>query len=345
MAFQCLGIPKNSKHLKMLQTVWSNNRTEILLKELWQNATFFKDIYTKLEGFTSGEQLEEDKNIIFSNLASVRNRNLITEKEQKILNNTVVAFFGLSVGSHAAITWVMESRANKVKIADPDRVSATNLNRLRTSYKSIGKYKTDILKTEMLGINPTCVVTSLRKTTPQNMIKLCENSKTHIIIDSVDDLKSKLILRKVARRKKIPLIMATDVGDNVIIDIERHDMMETSFFNGRAKQIENIDFDKLSLRGRLELIHQIVGFKEHSSRMLLSLTQIGEELPTWPQLGATAAIAGGLITTTIKKIILGEVIPSGRYFLSTDQIFNGKYFTGEEEVRRKKLIKKITDFK
>lgn len=55
--------------------------------------------------------------------------------------------------------------------------------------------------------------------------------------------------------------------------------------------------------------------------MLESFLDIGKNLKTWPQLGATESIAGGIITTVIKKIRLNEKIKSGRYNFSLDEMF------------------------
>lgn len=277
---------------------------------------------TELIANPYSKSLPEIKGIA-NTLTTSRNRNLITADQQKILQDTIVAFFGLSVGSHAALTWAMESRSDYIKISDPDTISPTNLNRLRFGWDTIGKRKTDVVEHELLRINPYMKVISSIKTDKPSVDEFFYSIKpVDLIVDAIDDLEGKLYLRQIARKNKLPLIMATDVGDNVIIDIERYDLEpDLDFFLGRLGDVEKINLKDISRIERLKLVFSLVGFDENSVEMLQSILDIGSKIPTWPQLGATATIAGGTITTLIKNIALKKNIKSGRYNISLDTIF------------------------
>lgn len=323
-----------------------------VLEELWESATFDKDVYALLERYTKlQEKGELEKNSpkvqklahdIYYHLTTTRNRNLINHKQQKTLQQAVGLFFGMSTGSHAVTTWMMESRADVVKIIDPDHISPSNLNRISFGWDTIGRNKVDVVKDRLLKISPYSQVIAITKTDTKTTNSLFVKPKPAFIVEAIDDLKAKVSLRLLAKKHKLPLIMATDVGDNVFLDIERYDLSpQPKLFNGRIKNIETIDFDHLSLQERVQLSMQIVGFEHNSEAMLESLSTIGQKVATWPQLGATASLAGAIITTTIKKILLGETVLSGRYYISLDQLLDKKINQKSRQKKRNSLIQKI----
>src|SRR3989344_328949 len=138
------------------------------LGELWDNAVFDEQVFQLLD--TTSHTLQPGQSPlskeVTSLLTTIRNKNLITTKQQEILQTTVVAFFGMSVGSHAALTWMMQSRANFIKIADPEKIMPTNLNRLRLGWNDITRYKTDAVKDAILAMHPFTHVETLIETSP-----------------------------------------------------------------------------------------------------------------------------------------------------------------------------------
>ncbi len=290
-----------------------------VLLELQQNSIFIPRL-KKLEekvvvsGITSEVRFE---------LSTLRNRDLITRRDQEKLRKTVVGFFGLSVGSHAAVTWAMESRVNCIKISDPDTIDPTNLNRLRAGWDDVGKLKADVVLKEIKSMSPDSFVVKNTKIDEQSVISLFDGKpKINLVVDEVDRMESKIFLRRLARDRKIPLISAADVGDNVVLDLERYDQKpQPEPFLGRLPGIEDLDINSLSTQEKIKLIIQLVGPENFSKKMTKSIEKIGKKLKTWPQLGATATIAGGVIATTIKKIVLGENLKSGRYIFSLDKLF------------------------
>src|SRR3989344_875072 len=113
-----------------------HKKRQKLLEELFENAYYDDATYSTFENVIESYLNKDVKNTksikeLCFELTTVRNRNLITSQEQSKLRKTVVGFFGMSVGSHCALTWMMESRADTIKIVDFDTLSASNLNRLR----------------------------------------------------------------------------------------------------------------------------------------------------------------------------------------------------------------------
>ena len=329
-----------------------------LLKELYKvrnpHLDFKQDIFQNLKNQVSSQVKKETilkgrkdtflPKKAFLDLTTSRNKNLIFPDEQDVLRKTVVAFFGLSVGSHAAITWAMLARPDAIKIADYDRIDATNLNRIQALWNDLGVRKVDYVEDRIIGMNP---YTKIYKHVERDASKIepfiRDNTGADLIVDEVDNLHAKIILRRIARDRKIPIITVADVGDNVIMNIERYDLdVNTVPFLGRLSQEDIYTIlqtnDEVILR---KMIIKLVGLKGNSERMSKSLFAINGSISTWPQLGATATIAGGLITTTIKKIILGEKVISGRYYLSLDDLLVSDYKLEKNIKKRNTLIKQL----
>lgn len=323
--------------------------SDLILEELWEDSVFNKRSYEALESFTIEKSQDREVSIptpeIANALTASRNRNLIKTEQQDKLKKTVVAFFGLSVGSHAALTWMMESRADTVKIIDPDIVSPTNLNRLRMGWEDVGKAKTKVVEEQLYKINPFTKVISYKGTDLAVIEKMFEDTPPiNIVVDAIDDMKGKIALRKYAEERKLILLSAADVGDNVVLDIERYDVTpQAKPFLGRVPDLSKVDFAGLSDLERRRLIINLVGFEKNSEDMLGSLLNIGEELGTWPQLGATATIAGGVVVTAIKKIILGENVKSGRYYICLDDILVADFNSNDRIKIRSQQIQKIKE--
>lgn len=317
----------------------SINITEDILIEI--NKTI-SDNVTHLTG-----NVYKDLNTLFQNssfdLSTSRNRNLIQYQQQTLLKSKVVGFFGMSVGSHAALTWMMESRADVIKIIDPDIIMPTNLNRLRFGWNTIGKFKVDIVRQELKKINPKVRTMISKKTDTRSVEKIFnDEKKLDLVVDEIDNISDKLLLRKLAEKYRIPLISATDVGENVLLDVEDYSSFpQPDYFLGRIPNIHRLELNKITALEKRKLAISYVGLEHNSEAMLASLTQIGKTIVTWPQLGATATISGGVITTLIKKILLGEGIKSGRYIIDLDQIFQPDYNSEDKVNKRLKIIEEL----
>jgi len=330
-----------------------NTFQDQMLSELWENAIFNKECFYILEKIIvkqSKEKNPEDKVTLDLSseeinfvLSTVRNRNLITSEDQDRLRKTIVGFFGLSVGSHAALTWMMESRADVIKIVDTDTITPSNLNRLRFGWNNVGKYKAHVVENYLLEINPFSKVIKSIDKSQESMINIVNGEPPlSVIVDAIDDMESKIVLRKQAKKLKLPLVSAADVGDNVMLDIERYDIIpQPELFLGKVPNIERVNFSAISELERKKLIVKLVSFEKNSEQMLDSLLSIGKSLATWPQLGATATIAGGIVITTVKKIILGEKVLSGRYYISLDDILVSDFNNPNRRQIREEKIKQI----
>lgn len=141
---------------------------------------------------------------------------IIGKEAVKKLHNTKVAIFGLGgVGSFVTEGLVRAGVENFV-LVDNDVVDITNLNRqIIATTKTIGKYKTQVMKDRIHEINPNANVDVSNDfflpETSHNMI----DKSINYIVDAVDTVTSKIELVVTANKMNIPIISAMGTGNKL----------------------------------------------------------------------------------------------------------------------------------
>jgi hypothetical protein len=257
-------------------------------------------------------------------LRTNRNREIITMKEQEELANSVIGVAGMSVGAGIATSLVYSGMSRRIKISDFDTLDTSNLNRLRESLLSVGHQKTTLAARHIYELDPFAQVDIFDKgLNNENLNNFFKD--LDVVVDEIDDFKMKVKLRQYAKKFKIPLLMFTSLGDNILIDVERYDVdKDLQMFNGLIDGVSedilsNSDIDDDAIR-RYSV--QLVGAKYVPTRALSSLTKMGKELVGRPQLYSTIAVDGGIAAYLIRQIMLGIKVESGRYFINFGSFLN-----------------------
>jgi hypothetical protein len=258
-------------------------------------------------------------------LRTNRNRNIITAEEQHRLDNFTVGIIGLSVGSGVATTLAYSGIAQTIKLAEFDTLETTNLNRIRARIDQIGRPKISIATEQIYEVNPYATIESYSKgITVDTLYSFVHDSPSpQLLFEIIDSFEMKIYLRQLARERGIPVIMVTNLGDRVLLDVERYDLdKNTPFFNGRAGRVPedilaNPDYTT-------EMKHKyavdLAGVKNIPERALASVAEIGKTLVGRPQLSSTVTTASGLCAYLTKKIALGDRI-SGSWLINFDELF------------------------
>ncbi len=262
----------------------------------------------------------------YFSLRTNRNKLLITAKEQIKLNDTVIGVAGMSAGSAIAIGCAYSGISNSIKIADSDIVDTTNLNRLEVGVQDLYQKKTTLAARRIYEVNPYANVMKYDQDLTEDNIDefFVSDVKLDIVVDEIDDFKMKVLLRVKAKEAKIPLVMMTSIGDNMLVDIERYDIDDsTKPFLGKADEavkriLANSEVSKEDMiRYSVELVER----KHVPKRAIESLQEIGKTLSGRPQLFSTVSASGGVASMAIKELILGVDSPkSGRYFADLRQM-------------------------
>jgi len=253
-------------------------------------------------------------------LRTSRNKNLITQKEQDKLYKSTVAVFGLSVGSNVIDSMLLSGVGGKLIIADMDDINPTNLNRIRADFSDINGSKLDYSAKLISKTDPYLEQVHLRNgISPETLTNTVLKHKPDILVDEVDDLSIKVAIRFFAKEHEIPVVMATDVGEKVVLDIERYDIEDIQPLHGKLTEADL----KLVTNGSLSqqeigliIAQKFIGIDNVSERTVHSLQEVGVSLPAWPQLGETAVMSGLAVSNIIRRILTGEKICSGRQIIT-----------------------------
>jgi len=279
---------------------------------------------------------------------TARNKNIITKDEQEKFYNFKVGVAGLSIGSHAAATIPLMGGGRVLKLADPDNVSASNLNRMRYDFTVLGMSKCDLATQFAYQMNPYAEICAYPDGITNENIEdfFLKGGKIDILVEEMDNLELKIKIRLKAKELGIPVIMATDNGDNVIIDIERYDLDKNiEIFNGAAGHLTVEEFQKIPPQEIPRLATKLAGPNLVVPRMLDSLLEVGRTLYSWPQLGDAATLSGVVLAYLVKRIALGDKTATGKLEVNLDAIFDPEYFSdkivSERDAHRKKFMQII----
>jgi len=259
------------------------------------------------------------------NLRTMRNRNLITAEEQARLYESTIAIFGLSVGSSTAEQLALAGIGGTIITADMDIVTPSNTNRLPSDPSDLGGSKIDRLAKRVSAIDPYVEQVHLNAGANEASIaRIIGEYRPTIMVDAVDSFPVKALIRAYGEKHKTPVLMATDVGDSSILDIEMygHDEDVTPF-NGRLTS----DQHQALLDGRAtedeikQMMFTLVGTENVSERMMSSVTAaFNGEIAGLPQLGSTATLGGVVVSRVVREIIVGKKLKSGRKIINLDEL-------------------------
>lgn len=281
--------------------------------------------------------------LLFNQLRTIRNRDLITKEEQAVLEKFNVACLGMSVGSASALALTISGISQRIKLADGAVISGSNLNRILTGVESVGLEKSLVIGRKLYEMNPYVTVHRHGKLTADSVESLFDEPwPIEMVVDEIDDLESKIRIRLEARKRKVPVVMATELADSVMLDVERYDLdPNLPLFHGLVPGIDTILEKDLNHREWMKHAVSIIGAKNMPISMQKSLMKIGSTIVTHPQLGSTVMMTGGVIAFAAKQIALGEELPSGRSHISLEHILVPKNRTRKHKKDHKKHTKII----
>ena len=261
---------------------------------------------------------------IYYKLRTSRNRNIITQKEQLDYRNLKVGIAGLSVGSGVLSSLVMTGGPKTLKIADFDVVEVSNLNRIRAKITDLGSNKTFVAAREVWELDPFADLHLFGSgLTEGNLEKfILNNPCLDILIDEMDSLDLKIKARLICKKNKIPVLMATDNGDGIIVDVERFDLdPKREIFHGLLRDVDLKDIKNIDRKIWVDLAIKIIGEQNIAESVKSSVSELGKTLSGIPQLGTTAMLAGASMAYVVRKIANKEKVDSGKYKFNLEDIF------------------------
>ncbi|RVU86431.1 Rv1355c family protein [Leucothrix sargassi] len=254
----------------------------------------------------------------FKKLRCDRNRNKITDEEQADLLGMNIGVVGLSTGHVIAHTLVMEGVCGHIKLADFDLLEVSNLNRIPASLLDINVNKAVITARRIAELDPYLTVDVYDKgLLDSNIDSFMEG--LDIVIEECDSLDVKVLVREAAKKRRIPVLMAT--SDGGIMDVERYDTdKDLKPFHGLT-EIDASELKDLSRRDKSGYALAIFEGDKITARLAASMVEIDYTVKTWSQLASDVTQGAAMVTTAVRRIGTGKPTPSSRTRMDMDQLF------------------------
>jgi hypothetical protein len=248
-----------------------------------------------------------------------RNKNIITTDEQSKLYKFKIAILGLSIGNGMALSLAYSGISEKMILADHDTLELSNLNRIRTGVDDLGLSKIEITCKQIYEINPYAELELFDKGVNGKNINDFINGKVkpELIFEAIDDFEMKIKIRIEAKKAHIPIIMLTNLGDRLLIDIERYDLdPNLVMFNGLIGDVaEEILNNPILEQDKQRYAIAIVGKENITKRVLDSVMEVNKTLVGRPQVMSMVTIGGGVAAYLARRLVVGPVLSSGRYII------------------------------
>lgn len=247
-----------------------------------------------------------------------RNRYKISADEQARLAGATIGVIGLSVGQAAALTLALEGIGGRLRLADFDTLSLSNLNRLRAGVHELGLKKAVLAAREIAELDPYLPVELYTDgVSPETLDPFLDG--LDLLVEECDDLLVKVMVRERARARRVPVLM--DTSDRGLLDVERFDREpDRPILHGLVGDLRAEDLRGLATKEKVPYVLRILGEETLSARFASTLPEIRETVSTWPQLASGVALGGALVADTARRILLGEHTTSGRYYVDLESI-------------------------
>ncbi len=246
-----------------------------------------------------------------------RNRNKITIEEQERLRSLRVGVVGLSVGHAIAHALALGGLCGELRLADFDRLETSNLNRIPGTVLDLGVNKAAVAARRIAEVDPYLLTEILVQGVDEaNVERFLEG--LDVVVEECDALDVKVLVREVARRRRIPVLMET--SDRGLFDVERFDLeADRPLFHGLVPGLSSAALADLPPQDKVPYVLGILEPDQVSSRGAASLAEVGRTLGTWPQLGGDVTLGAATVAAAIRRLGLGEPLPSGRIRVDLDE--------------------------
>jgi hypothetical protein len=250
-----------------------------------------------------------------------RNRNKLTSEEQSQLRSLRIGVVGLSVGHAIAHVLAMEGLAGELRLADFDHLELSNLNRLPATVLDLGINKAVVAARRIAEIDPYVkVVVQPEGITKDNLESFLDG--LDLVVEECDSLDIKLLVREVARAKRLAVVMET--SDRGVVDVERFDLEpEREPLHGLLPGVTSDSLAGLSTQEKAPYVLRMMGSGDVSSRGAASLLELGRTVSAWPQLGSEVTLGAASVACVVRRFGLRGQLPSGRVRIDLEELLDG----------------------
>ncbi len=244
-----------------------------------------------------------------------RNRNLITAEEQARLGALRIGVAGLSAGHVIAHTLAAQGMCGELRLADFDHLELSNLNRVPATVLDLGLNKAEVAARRVAELDPYLPIRVLDAGLTRDSVDEFLDG-LDIVVEECDSLDIKAIVREGARARRIPVLMAT--SDRGLVDVERFDVEpQRPIMHGLLGDVDVASLVGMTSREKVPQMLRFLEAEQLSPRVLASVVEIDRTLSTWPQVSGEVILGATAIAEAVRRIGLGEDLPSGRTRVDT----------------------------
>ncbi len=279
----------------------------------------------------------------FDELRLDRNRHKLTRDEQRRLRGATIGIVGLSVGNAIALTLALEGVGGHLRLADFDRLDLSNMNRVRAAVHDIGVPKVVLAARQIAEIDPYLELSLLPDgLTFDNVDAFLRGGgelgpPLDVVVDECDGLAQKFLLRERARELRLPVVMET--SDRGLLDVERFDLEpDRALLHGRMDGAGSADVaERLRAPKRIAdghkaaLVVELLDAGLLSTRMAATMVEVDATVSSWPQLASDVVLGGASATVAVRRLVLGQPLPSGRRYVDLQQTVAGATLRAGDE--------------
>ena len=142
----------------------------------------------------------------------VRNHNSLTLHDQQTLARSSIAVIGCGGLGGYVVLLLARIGVGSMIVVDPDRFDETNLNRQAFAVSgTIGVSKIDAAVSAVKSVNPAVVIKGFPTAlSASNALKILNDAD--VVVDALDNLPDREMLRNMARQMKLPLVHGAIAG-------------------------------------------------------------------------------------------------------------------------------------
>ena len=257
----------------------------------------------------------------FASLRLDRNRNKLSRDEQAKLRTLRIGVIGLSAGHSIAHCLAMEGIVGELRLADFDTIELSNLNRLPATVLDLGVNKAIAAARRIAEIDPYVrTVPFTDGVTTSNLPQFLDG--LDLVIEECDSLDVKLLVREMAKERRIPVLMET--SDRGVLDVERFDLEpDRPIFHGLLPGITSAEVAELPIEAKAPFVLRLLGPKDVSSRGAASLLEVGRTITGWPQLASEVTLGAATASAAVRRFGLKGSLPSGRVRFDMEEVLAG----------------------
>ena len=237
---------------------------------------------------------------------TVRNRGLVSEREQQLLRHAVILVAGCGSIGGAVVEPLLRLGAERLVLAEPDGYELHNLNRQQATVADVGRNKAVVFADWAARVNPHAHVRAeTAGITADNAARLVSDAA--LIFDGVDvttgpALACKYLLHQEAKRAGVPVVSGYDIaGVQLVLVYDYRGRMPV--LAGRITERDIADLDPLRFLAR------VVPMRALPVEIFPELhRQQAEQDTTFPQLVYSARMFGVLAPRLALDLLAGRAV-------------------------------------